>query len=282
MKFLNLGCGQNYHKDWINIDFTTKSDDVIEYNLLNGIPLSDDSIDVLYHSHVLEHFTKKDGEELMKECYRVLKVNGIIRIAVPDLETIAIEYLRNLNLAIEGDKNAVYNYEWIKLELFDQMLRNKSGGEMGEYLQQSFIPNEEYVFQRIGLEGKNIRENFLSKQKNQEPIGEKSVYKPSKKKLLKTFIKRSLLKIFKKLKLQEPVPGAKIVNTGKFRLSGEIHQWMYDRFSLSQLLEKSGFKDIRICNAHESSIPNWAENNLDVFKGEIRKPDSLFIEAEKL
>ncbi|MBZ9632352.1 methyltransferase domain-containing protein [Salegentibacter sp. LM13S] len=281
MKFLNLGCGNNYHKDWINIDFATRSDDVIEHNLLKGIPLADDSIDVLYHSHVLEHFSKKDGEELMKECNRVLKDNGIIRVAVPDLETIAVEYLRNLNLALEGDKDAIHNYEWIQLELFDQMVRNKSGGEMGKYLQQASIPNEEYVFQRIGLEGKYIREDFLSRQNKKAPVRTNSVYKPSKKKLFKKFIKSSLLKIFKKLKLQEPIPDLKIVNTGKFRCSGEIHQWMYDRFSLTELFKRSGFQDIRICNAYESSIPNWSDYNLDVVKGEIRKPDSLFVEGRK-
>ena len=219
MKFLNLGCGNNYHKDWINIDFTSKNDDVIEHNLLNGIPLLDGSIDVLYHSHVLEHFTNKDGEELMKECNRVLKHNGIIRIAVPDLETIAVEYLRNLQLAIEGDKNAFHNYKWIKLELFDQMVRNKSGGEMGKYLQQSSIPNEEYVFQRIGLEGKNIREDFLAKQNNKAPVRSNSVYKPSKKKLFKQFIKRYILKTFMKFNLLEPIPDSKVVQTGNFRLS---------------------------------------------------------------
>lgn len=279
MKFLNLGCGNNYHKDWINIDFTSKSEDVIEHNLLNGIPLEDDSIDVLYHSHVLEHFTKMDGEELMKECYRVLKVNGIIRIAVPDLETIAVEYLRNLNLAIGGDKNAAHNYEWIKLELFDQMVRNKSGGEMGKYLQQPSIPNQEYVFQRIGLEGKKIREDFLESQNSKVSVRTNSVYQPSRKKLFKNFIKRSILRIFEKTNLLEPIPDSKIVNTGNFRFSGEIHQWMYDRFSLTELLKKTGFKDVRVCNAYESAIPHWAEYNLDIVKGEIRKPDSLFIEA---
>lgn len=282
MKFLNLGCGNSYNKDWVNIDFTSSSEYVQEYNLLKGIPLSDNSMEVVYHSHVLEHFSKKDGEELMRECKRVLEKNGIIRVAVPDLETIAKEYIKNLNLAVEGDKDAKYNYEWIKLELFDQMVRNKSGGEMGNYLHQEIIPNEDYVYNRIGLEGKNIREQHLLKQKEKSPISSNSAYKPSKKKVIKNFIKQFVFKFQMKLNLLEPVPSAEVLNTGNFRLSGEIHQWMYDRYSLAELLKKVGFTDIKICNAFESRIENWEKYNLDVLNKEVRKPDSLFMEGRKL
>tara|TARA_R100000935_G_scaffold16940_4_gene33458 strand:- start:19498 stop:20346 length:849 start_codon:yes stop_codon:yes gene_type:complete len=281
MKFLNLGCGNSYHKDCINIDFTSSSEHVREHNLLNGIPLDDDSMEVVYHSHVLEHFSKKDGEELMKECNRVLKKNGIIRVAVPDLETIAKEYIKNLNLAVEGDIDAKHNYEWIKLEMFDQMVRNKSGGEMGKYLHQEVIPNEDYVYNRIGLEGENIREQYLLNQKKKSPISSNSSYKPSKKKLIKNFIKKLLFELLKKLKLQEPIPSSEVISTGNFRLSGEIHQWMYDRYSLAELLKRVGFTDIKICNAFESSIENWEKYNLDVLNKKVRKPDSLFMEGRK-
>src|SRR5680860_613780 len=112
MKLLNLGCGNKYHKDWLNIDFVSSSEFVKEHNLLNGIPIKDESVDVVYHSHILEHFSKEDGYHFIRECYRVLNKDGIIRIAVPDLEIIAKEYLKNLQLAIEGDKEAKNNYEW--------------------------------------------------------------------------------------------------------------------------------------------------------------------------
>src|SRR5690606_3528870 len=101
---------------------------VKSFNLLKGIPLKDESVDVVYHSHLLEHFSKNDGFRFMQECFRVLKPSGVIRIAVPDLEIIAKEYLRNLELAISGDREGMYNYEWMKLELFDQIGRNESGG----------------------------------------------------------------------------------------------------------------------------------------------------------
>jgi predicted SAM-dependent methyltransferase len=283
MKLLNLGCGQKYHRDWINIDFVSSSEYVLEHNLLNGIPLNDNEVDVVYHSHVLEHFSKNDGFRFIEECFRVLNKNGIIRIAVPDLETIVKEYLTNLQLALEGNIEAKHNYEWIKLELFDQMIRNESGGDMKNYLYQPIIQNVEYVFKRIGSEGEIIRNSFLNKQ-----IIKENVNKQLQPKV--TFLK-SLLKKGKgfvhKINIRKPNNSlteqeSKALKIGQFRLSGEIHQWMYDRYSLSELLSQIGFTEIKVCNAFESEVPNWESYQLDFISGKIRKPDSLFIEAKKL
>ena len=61
MKYLNLGCGSRFHEDWINYDFVSNSLYVKSANLIDGIPIGSESIDVVYHSHVLEHFTKPQG-----------------------------------------------------------------------------------------------------------------------------------------------------------------------------------------------------------------------------
>lgn len=281
MKLLNLGCGQKFHKDWINIDFVSTSEYVVQHNLLDGIPINFNEVDVVYHSHVLEHFSKNDGFYFMEECYRVLNTNGIIRIAVPDLETIAKEYILNLQLAMEGNVEAKHNYEWIKLELLDQTVRNQSGGDMKNYLYQPIIENESYVFKRIGSEGKIIRESFL---KQQNLIDVKNLIQP-KKSILKTLFKKrkriiAKLKFWKQKKIFREQE-SKALKIGQFRLGGEIHQWMYDRYSLSELLGKVGFTEIKICSAFQSEIQNWATYELDVINGEVRKPDSLFIEARK-
>jgi len=67
-----------------------------------------------------------------------------------------------------------------------------------------------------------------------------------------------------------------------FRLGGEIHMWMYDRFSLSRLLKNSGFVNILIKNPFESEIPNWNSYELDVKEGLAYDPTSLFVEAKKI
>ena len=69
---------------------------------------------------------------------------------------------------------------------------------------------------------------------------------------------------------------------GKFRKSGEIHQWMYDSYSLGKLLKEVGFRNIKKCEAHESSIDIFSSYFLDMEPdGSVRKPDSLFMEAVK-
>jgi predicted SAM-dependent methyltransferase len=93
MKLLNLGCGNRYHPDWTNVNFTSTGDGVIAHNLTQGIPFPDNYFDVVYHSHVLEHFPKAQAEDFIKDCYRVLCPQGILRVVVPDLEEIARTYL---------------------------------------------------------------------------------------------------------------------------------------------------------------------------------------------
>ena len=183
---------------------------------------------------------------------------------------------------MEGNVEAKYNYEWIKLELFDQTVRNESGGDMKNYLNQPIIQNESYVFKRIGSEGKMIREAFLNKQVLKD---KKKQMKPN------ASVLKSLLQKGKDLITKIVVRGQKSSSTvqesealkiGQFRLGGEIHQWMYDRYSLSNLLSQVGFTEIKVCSAFESEIQNWENYQLDVIDGEVRKPDSLFIEAKKL
>jgi len=93
MKMLNLGCGNRWHKDWINLDFHPNNEFVQKHNLYEPLPFEDGSVDVVYSSHVLEHFPKSFAPKFIQECYRVLKQGGIFRVVVPDLEQIVRNYL---------------------------------------------------------------------------------------------------------------------------------------------------------------------------------------------
>lgn len=92
---LNLGCGRDYKKDWINID--NNSDNNIEkldlkWDLSKGIPFKNDSVNFIFNEHFLEHLTVKEGQIFLKECRRVLKRGGVLRISMPDLERSVKEY----------------------------------------------------------------------------------------------------------------------------------------------------------------------------------------------
>ena len=73
-----------------------------------------------------------------------------------------------------------------------------------------------------------------------------------------------------------------MLEVGRFRALGEVHQWMYDRYSLARLLEKAGLSEITQRAADEGYVANWRTFNLDTnADGSIYKADSLFIEARK-
>lgn len=268
MKLLNIGCGKNYHSDWINIDIKAHDTNVIEHNILQGLPFDSNSFDAVYSSHMLEHLNPFDAKNLLNEIYRVLKLNGIIRIVVPDLEEIARLYLEKLSLALKADESSFTDYEWMILELFDQMVRNTPGGEMLKFLIDPGIKNKDFVRSRIGSEA----EQFWAVSKN--------TVSNVKKKLTIQNIKLKLTMYLIKVLLGSDALQA--FREGLFRKSGEIHQWMYDRFSLERLLEQSNFSNIKIMPAEESSIYNFIDYALDVENGKKRKPDSLYMEGIKV
>lgn len=88
---LNVGCGTDYKKGWINID--NNSDENIEkldlnWDLRNPLPFKDNSVDFIFHEHFLEHLTVEEARISMSDMMRVLKPGGIMRIAMPDLDDI--------------------------------------------------------------------------------------------------------------------------------------------------------------------------------------------------
>lgn len=272
-KYLNVGCGRKYDPSWVNIDMNPSSPDVINCNLLKGIPFPDNSFDVIYHSQVLEHFGKDTASAFLAECYRVLRPGGILRVVVPDLENIAEQYLANLKQASENDTavNAL-NYEWILLEMYDQCVRDKPGGNMKLYLQQAGLPNTEYLAQRIGHIGLEIIQGTRTEQAVPE---RPSVIRRIQNRLI-ALADKVRLKLFLSREEQQQLA------LGRFRLGGEIHYWMYDRYSLKKLLLQCGFKDAAQLHARQSQIPGWDTFCLDISPdGEVYDPTSLFMEARK-
>jgi SAM-dependent methyltransferase len=253
------------------------------YNLLKGIPFKDDTFDIVYHSNVIEHFSKEEAPKFLKECYRVLKSNGIIRIAFPDLEQIVSHYMRLLNELKKGNLQYEADYDWIMLELYDQTVRNISGGEMVKYFVRESIPNENFVLERCGTEVKNLikygkeRLNGITPPHGNTILTQNhsiiDALKIMRRKILK-LIRNSGEKIFGKNYVAFTI--------GKFRLGGEIHQWMYDTYSLGRLLKIIGFKNIVTRDAFTSYYEGWKSFNLDTEEdGSIYKPDSNYIEAIK-
>tara|TARA_R110000824_G_scaffold401547_1_gene612848 strand:- start:6151 stop:6696 length:546 start_codon:yes stop_codon:yes gene_type:complete len=90
---INMGCGwRNFGTDWIHIDGGDYEHlDYKDITLLKQF--KDNSVDLIYASHVIEYFDRKQVINILKEWQRVLKPSGILRVAVPDFKSMASLYL---------------------------------------------------------------------------------------------------------------------------------------------------------------------------------------------
>ncbi|MDL2290752.1 glycosyltransferase, partial [Desulfovibrio sp. OttesenSCG-928-F20] len=246
-RLLNLGCGSIFHKDWINIDFHDYGGSVIAYDLRLGVPFADESVDVIYHSHVLEHFTRENAKKFLEDCFRTLRPGGLMRVVVPDLENIVRAYLASLEEAEQGGKEASERHEWMTIELLDQMTRTHSGGEMLKFWCRRPVPQEDFVTSRVGHE-------FISFKNSPGAAQAKIIHE------------------------RPPLPQLDFA----FYMGGELHRWMYDIITLQQVLSSCGFTDITRQKFNTSLNDRILAYGLDAADdGTIRKPDSLYLEARR-
>ena len=264
---LNVGCGHCYHDAWTNVDLIATGPGVQQVDLRRGLPYQAASFEAVYHSHVLEHLLPEDAARMLRECQRVLRPGGILRVVVPDLEGIAKAYLQALEAASSGDAYAIANHRWMTLELIDQMTRQRSGGRMGGAMRDTQQLNHDFIRARIGGEcddPQRQRPRKTLSQRVQRLLG-------SMRERIAALTVRCVAGSSAHAAFRE----------GRFRQSGEIHRWMYDRVSLANLLAEVGFEKITVCRAHESGIPDFDSYQLDRTGPRVRKPDSLYMEARK-
>jgi SAM-dependent methyltransferase len=150
---LNLGCGTKTSSECVNIDWSwwlriarnpimkalapvvldsirmnklkeIASQPIVVHDLRNGIPYPDNTVDAVYHSHVIEHIDRSFVEAFMREVWRVLKPGGIQRIVAPDLEALARHDLADLNNPTSVEWQA---HDARVGDMIEQMVRRDSG-----------------------------------------------------------------------------------------------------------------------------------------------------------
>ncbi|MCC5665335.1 methyltransferase domain-containing protein [Nostoc sp. CHAB 5784] len=86
---LNFGCGKVKFDGWLNIDIDTTLNTVdLIWDVSNRLPFKDNSCQIIYHEHMLEHLPVEQGIFFLHECYRVLQVGGVLRVAMPSLDVL--------------------------------------------------------------------------------------------------------------------------------------------------------------------------------------------------
>jgi SAM-dependent methyltransferase len=247
------------------------------HDLRKGIPYPHAAFDVVYHSHLLEHFSKESAPVFLRECHRVLKPGGVIRVVVPDLEVIVRLYLEALEKASRGIPGWAENYDWMLLEMYDQAVRENSGGSCNDYYRQDPIPNWDFVYSRVGAEAEATLAHVRSVSK--ETHGDTAKWASKLRFVLSHPWAVMQNRI---LRLLLSADDYQAFQVGRFRREGEVHRWMYDSYSLARLLLRVGFCNPLRREPNQSLISNWADYELDVGPGgKTHKPDSLFMEASK-
>jgi predicted SAM-dependent methyltransferase len=89
---LNLGSGTTRFAGWVNIDGNILHKPDMWLDARQGLPFKNQTVDIVYASHFFEHLRLSELQLLLRECRRVLRDDGILRIAVPNLGSAIVAY----------------------------------------------------------------------------------------------------------------------------------------------------------------------------------------------
>jgi SAM-dependent methyltransferase len=89
---LNWGCGKVTPPGWINSDIKSGPGVDISADILEGLPLDDDSIDYISSQHALPELKVWNQLDALSELRRVLKPGGVLRLCLPDLDLAIAAY----------------------------------------------------------------------------------------------------------------------------------------------------------------------------------------------
>lgn len=178
---LHVGCGNVILPGWTNLDIEKLPgvDIIDDITTLTKIP--DNSCDIIYASHVLEHVGRNEFEDVIRIWNKKLKKNGTLRIAVPDFEKIIIWYQRTKYIIdivglVSGGQKTKYDYHkmiYDKKSLTEILLkmgfndirewdwRQTDHSKFDDY-SQSYLPHMEKdkgLLMSLNLEARKIMES---------------------------------------------------------------------------------------------------------------------------
>jgi predicted SAM-dependent methyltransferase len=188
---LQIGCGPNLLEGWLNSGISLQECRTGVYlDAGRRFPFPDCTFDFVFSEHLFEHLTYPQATNMLKECYRVLKPGGVMRVATPDLRFL-------LGLYQEPEKS----------------------------LHKRYI---EYSAERGNI----------------------------------------------------PPTAVFVIN--RFHTAWG-HQIVYDKATLSDLLEQNGFKNIRSCEVSQSEHPalNGVEGHFKSLPAEYNQLETMVLEASK-
>lgn len=268
---INLACGSVFvtGDGWINLDYSPFHPAVQRADLLNRLPLQDDSAALTYSSHFLEHIPRPQVPAFLAECWRILAPGGVLRLVLPDLDNLCRAYLTH------RERGEHKKADFVVLEMIDQCVRRESGGELGQlYRQMKSAPDRhlemiDFVRERTG-------EHFLAEFSEVSALpslgGAKLVQR----------LRGRAKRVWTKGVLQL-LPKAFQLQNVSLASDGECHHWLWDFYQLQQVLQEIGFVAIERCEASLSRFTGFPFEPLDINSDGLPRKgaESMYVEAQK-
>lgn len=137
---LHIGCGDRYIPGFIHVD-ARKLPHVDIVTAVDQLHMfADGSVDLIYCSHVLEHIRRGDESVVLREWHRVLRAGGLLRISVPDFDSMVTWHKQTGKLddimgLLYGRQNHEYNihYQVFDFGRLSQLLLWAGFGEIRRY-----------------------------------------------------------------------------------------------------------------------------------------------------
>jgi predicted SAM-dependent methyltransferase len=136
---LHLGCGMRHIPGYVHVDVLDAPHIDHRCSVDNLCDFADGSVDLIYASHVLEHFGRHEVEAVLRGWYRVMRPGGVLRIAVPDFSSVV----------------ALYEQEGLQ-DGFSGLIGLICGGQRNQYDFHKIIFDESFLsflLKKVGFSG---------------------------------------------------------------------------------------------------------------------------------
>ena len=94
VKKLQIGGGPNVLEGWLNVNiYCGHKGEVIRQAYMDAtrpFPFADETFQYIFAEHMIEHITYSDADNMIRECARVMKKGGRIRLATPGKSDLVI------------------------------------------------------------------------------------------------------------------------------------------------------------------------------------------------
>lgn len=167
---LNLGCWHREIPGWIHIDICDYPHIDYKSSIDDLSMFKDNQVDLIYSSHSFEYFDVKDAPRVLNEWRRVLKPDGVLRLAVPNFDTLVELYDTTKDISkvigplfgrmeiISDEKNVllfhktVYNFKSLKKLLSDNGFYDVKKYDWKETIHKNFDDHSQAYFPHMDKE----------------------------------------------------------------------------------------------------------------------------------